>query len=189
MKNVHASILTAFFLTCAAPAAAQNLLTNPRFDTNASGWNVTVGTAPHTPGVGAAALGAVTLATPAGTTMTFSQCVAVGNLGPFDARVRTHVGGGVQTNSAVVRFFSTVECAGMALGSQALGTAVPFVGVQPTNWFDRSASNFMAPASTGSVLLEVTVEAAAGQTSQLFLDDALFAPAGTPVTIQKFTAE
>ncbi len=189
MKNALGPLVAGLLLACAAPAAAQNLLTNPRFDTNAAGWNVTVGTAPHTPGVGAAALGAVTLATPAGTTMTFFQCVAVGNLGPFDARVRTHVGGGVQTNSSVVRFFSTAECAGMALGSQALSTAVAFVGVQPTNWFDRSASNFPAPVGTGSVLLEVTVEAAAGQTSQLFLDDALFAPAGTPVTIQKFSAE
>lgn len=189
MKNVSRLLVTALFLVSVAPAAAQNLLTNPRFDTNASGWNVTVGTAPHTPGVGAAALGAVTLATPAGTTMTFFQCVAVGNLGPFDARVRTHVGGGVQTNSSVVRFFSSVECAGMALGSQALSTAVAFVGVQPTNWFDRSASNFAAPAGTGSILLEVTVQAAAGQASQLFLDDALFAPAGTPVTIQKFSTE
>lgn len=184
-----------------APAAAQNLLTNPEFTSSLSGWSsIGSGTATHDPSIGSTALGAVILSAGVGQTATIAQCVAVSAASQYDLKHQTHYSGGGgpnSTNTVLVRFFSGAGCTGTDLGTLETNSNVAVSGISPTNWFSRERLALTPPAGSVSARVEhsaiygavPTGPAGGPAPATVFGDHSFFGLTGTPVTLQTFDGE
>ncbi len=188
-------------LCAGAPAAAQNLLTNPEFTSSLSGWSsIGNGTATHDPSIGSTALGAVVLSAGVGQTATIAQCVAVSAASQYDLKHQTHYSGGggpSSTNTVLVRFFSGAGCTGTDLGTIGTNSDIAVSGIDPTNWFSRQRLALTPPAGSLSARVEhsaiydvaPTGPAGGPAPATVFGDHSFFGLTGTPVTLQTFDGE
>lgn len=190
-------------LVLAVPASAQNLLTNPDFPTDLSGWTPAVtGTASATflGGIGSAALGAADLGADQDGIVTLSQCVAVTALSLYDLRTDTHTVSGAGQNGVLVRFFSGAGCTGTDLGAFPTDTVVSVPNpADGTSWLRRSRTSLAAPAGAVSARVELLVSVISsspsrkpqgiGFTAEVYFDHAFLGATGTPVTLQSIDTE
>jgi hypothetical protein len=172
-------IVIALFATCAHPAFGQNLLTNPGFDRDLSGWTVSTHFSPsQEPGFaeasvgwaaddvkGSSASGSVSFHSLAyymfTTEADVEQCVPLfeGGLVSFGAKVRT-AREFMTAVEASVYFFPTSDCSGTSLGG-ARASSLPGT-FRETNsgglWLD-AASQTLASGGSRSVLFRLTAGA------------------------------
>ncbi len=187
-------------LVLAVPASAQNLLTNPDFTTDLSGWTATGnGTSLYLSSQGSTALGSADLGADQDMSITLSQCIAVTALSLYDLRTDTHTVSGAGQNGVFVRFFSGAGCTGSDLGSLPTDTTVSVPNpVDGTSWLRRTRSSLAAPAGAVSASVQLFVSVISskspkplggGFTAEVYFDHAFFGAAGTPVTLQSLDAE
>jgi hypothetical protein len=162
----------------AFPVSAQNLLQNPNFDLDASGWTVSgSGTATWSAN-GSPTRGAILLsATSTGPEVSVFQCVAISAPAVIDVGARSFTSssfGDGSTNEMNVSLFSGTACSGAILGtiSVASGTFDP-----PDNWFNRRALTQPLPAGTQSARVELKANAGTGQMI-IYFDTVVFGPVG-----------
>lgn len=147
-------------LVAAAPASAQNLLINPDFDSNLTGWQDLSATASHDNAVGASsgpgsALWDVTIASDAEgeDLVVVSQCVE----DIIVAGQTYEFGGAIAINDApaggsallAAQFFADSDCSGLALEGVL---AAPVTDVGP---FENTGGTAIAPPGAGSVIVGV----------------------------------
>jgi hypothetical protein len=177
--------LTCFlFLTLVSSSSAQNLLTNPGFATDTSGWTLGVSfmTASweNLDATGQSGSGSVLeTSTVAGLTNGLTQCVPVvaGQAYDFGARIMAPGGESNQFDAnAEVVWYSGSSCRSTSLGTDdgafVSGTSSVFVGT--------SASGKVAPAGAGSASLILALGVAPGASLPVSVsfDDAYFQPSG-----------
>jgi hypothetical protein len=184
-----------------APAAAQNLLTNPDFTSSLSGWSsIGTGTAIYSASIGSTALGAVTLSADVGQTATIAQCVAVSAASLYDLKHHSHYSGGGgpdSTTTVLVRFFSGAGCTGADLGTLGTNSNLAVSGINPTNWSSRELLSLAPPAGSVSARVEQSAEYGAVPVRRavplspatVYGDHSFFGLAGTPVALQTFDVE
>ena len=177
-------LVLSILAVAARPAFSQNLLVNPGFDRDLSGWTVVTTMYPSPlPGYieasagwvssdanGSAVSGGTTLHAKAGiygsTTAAVTQCIAIteGMLVSFGARFLTTRQYSIAGPNVIVNFFLTTDCSGAAVGSAR--TELP--GPSPTppteassggNW-RAVASQTLATSGTRSLRIDVAVGAA-----------------------------
>lgn len=173
----------------AATAGAANLLTNPNFDTDLSGWtatNASQGAATFDNSTGSPSPGSALLTGIACCTVQVSQCVAVvaGQSYDFGASLKegpTAPGQSGDGTGVDLIWFSNGTCTGGALG------VVPFQPAITTSWASYS-STAVAPVSSLAVqyrIRQYNNAALSNLTSNA--DNAFFGPsAPTPVVLQSF---
>jgi hypothetical protein len=191
----HTQRLAAGFvlLVIAVSADAQNLVVNPNFGTDLSGWTVkTTGaaTATFSTDTGSPDQGSVHLTATNGETAQLNQCVSVTS-GSVDLFARTYSVSAVSNAGAQVTAFDQAGCVGNPLGFSAFNVTPVngFLNGNPvTGWTELSAlheniSNL--PPVSASVVVFVTP--GAGQTADYYFDDIRFGTSGTtPVRLQSF---
>lgn len=162
------------------PLSAQNLLQNPNFDLDASGWSVSgSGTATWSSNQGSPTRGAIFLsATSTGPNVSVFQCVAISAPAVIDVGARSFTSSSFGTGSTsdlTVSLFSGTACSGTVLGTIPVvsGTFDP-----PDNWFNRRALTQSLPAGTQSARVEISASAGTGQMLILY-DTVVFGPIGT----------
>jgi hypothetical protein len=182
MQLTFPSLASAALLLVATPVAATNLLTNPGFASDLSGWSLGVNfvTAAWQPldatGQSDSGSASVTIAAP-GITNGLQQCVPVtaGTSYDFGARIELPPGQPDATASAVLVWYTGPSCTGGTVGGEPSTPAVAtggsaFVGVSAT-----------AVAPSGA--LSATVVLVVGDPPSLssavaYFDDAYFQPSG-----------
>jgi hypothetical protein len=185
--------MAAALLAAAAPAAAQNRIVNPGFDTDLSGW--TLLTSPeyvisHDPAMGAAAPGSarvdVASAVPLNH-LVLQQCVTAvaGNNYDFGAKFRFASGAVPAPTGAVqVQWFADAICNnpdGVAFSSFSLNT--------PDVWQLISATNVTVPAGMGSAIVALLITTTGPGTSVAWYDDVYFGPSPIPVELMGLGVE
>lgn len=156
---VAALLCGAVLLAAAAPASAQNLLTNPDFDTDLTGWQDLSAAATHDNTVGAAsgpgsALWSETIVgdSEGADLIVVSQCVS----GVIPGATY-QFGGTIAINDApaggsallAAQFFADGACSGLALEGVL---AAPVTDVGP---FESTSGTIVAPPAAGSVIVGV----------------------------------
>lgn len=178
----------------ALPCAAANLLQNPGFDADISGWTPTVngGTVSWDGAIGDPA-GSILTSSPApNTSATAAQCVAISAPANVDFIVDGFADQSVLSGGYIISAtsFDAAGCTGTNLGDlPAGGTSFP-----PGGWggFEIAASNQPLPNGTQSVLVTVgsSAGAAAGSVDNYHFDNIQFGPsATTPVDLQSFEVD
>ena len=188
MKRIAWSVALLPVLASVAAAAGQNLLVNPGFDSDLSGWTVVSSsdiTVTWTGTTGASAPGAAQLdvnAANARNTLVLTQCVAVAPSTNYDfsAEVRFPSGvGEVPTGRIQVQWFSDGGCL------DALNFVVSSSTVNsPDTWQKLTASAQTSSAIAESALVSTVLMLPAAGTSRLWFDDIAFAPSATPAPAQ-----
>ncbi len=188
-------------LAYGAPAAAQNLLTNPDFTSSLSGWSsIGTGTATYSATIGSTALGAVVLSADIGQTVTIAQCVTVSAASAYDLKHHSHYsgGGGPSSSTAVlVRFFSGAGCTGTDLGTLGVNSNPAVSGINTTNWVSRELLSLAPPAGSVSARVEQSLDywtvpvrpAVVPSPATVYGDHSFFGLTGTPVSLQTFDVE
>ncbi len=175
-------------------APGPNLLSNPGFDRDLSGWAVSrnvVGFATADAGwggdaglaSGGALLGASASASPGAGSVALSQCAAIvpGRLYGFRAWVKTNgwaFVGGIPTPQLHVGYFGTPDCSGAEL-AHSTSSVRPFNTLWGSDgqWYILFAPSSVSPPSASSALVTMSVGAAAGVHGQgvsAAFDDAFF---------------
>lgn len=177
-RRIFLLSLPGFLLLLPAPALSQNLLVNPGFERDLSGWTVATSTSPGTypPGYveasvtwdeadfnGRADSGGTGLHAVAGTystaTATVGQCLPVpsGSLVTFGARFLTRRQRASATGQVRLEFFLSTDCSGGATGPLAIAS-LPYGGPVNTNsggrW-DIATSTALVPAFARSARIAV----------------------------------
>ena len=174
----------AALLVAALPAAAQNLLTNPGFATDYTGWDneTTFITAAWqtVDATGQHGSGSVAITnTQPGLSNGLSQCVPVtpGASYDFGARVEIPAGQTGVDASVVVEWFAGATCSQVlsGAGEPEAELATPgdhFVGIQQT------AQAAPAGARSAEVILSVGVDSSSSSPGVAYFDDAYLQPSG-----------
>lgn len=188
------AVLPLAALLASAPAAAQNLVANPRFDTDTASWSL------NDPGSsfawdsrdagGSSASGSghlthSTLLYYAGA----GQCVSPITPGAlYDFGAKTFIPSGQSaTGSAnvLLDWYDAPGCTGNLLGSTGTNGNLGF-----DVWTPSSRTGMPAPAGARSALLTVNVAKSTSPAPfEVFFDDATLQLTGTPVVLQSFAAE
>jgi hypothetical protein len=196
MKHIVSVALAAGFVCASVPAGAENLIVNPNFDSDVSGWQADAsGTRfwhdPQEDAGGAANSGALAMSTADGRNARLSvqQCIAVNGGRDFSFGVQ------IKPRSSdlygmTCSAYAAADCSGTALESRDAVAGATNGG----GWIAfRSEAPFMLPAETNSVLCAVTAQQPLRVATQpngfinaLWADDAFFAPGTTPVSLQQF---
>jgi hypothetical protein len=166
-------------ISLAAPAAAQNLLQNPGFDTDLGGWTLVPGSGSIAWNAldadGKASSGSARLVTPSAegsTTNSIHQCVAVaGGAGyVFSAKV-------FRSQGALVTVFGSVVWHAGAGCSSFLeeDTPLSLFAPGPGGWQTESAT-VDAPAGAGSAVVRLRARREDAGALVAHFDDAVFAP-------------
>jgi len=194
--RVSVCVAIAALASVSPPLPAQNLIANPGFDSDLSGWTVILGSASWSPldccgnsGSGSASL----RAGPGGTGPTYlvSDCITVTPGSSYDLVVRAETlavppdflaGSGTAT---ITWYDNGVPC------SNVLVTVEPGVSFGTDAGWRSFGTTFIAPATV--VAAKVTLIAAGGGLSQaidVHYDDVRFGPSGSvPVTLQSFDVD
>lgn len=186
-------VVVAALLAAAAPAAAQNQIVNPGFDSDLSGWTVIPSpeyTVSHDPVMGAGAPGSARLdVNSAGPLnhLVLQQCVTAVAGTNYDFGVQFRFASGatpVPTAAVMVQWFADGICNnpdGAAFSTFSTNT--------PDVWQPLSATNITVPAGMGSALVFMLVTSTGAGTSVAWYDDAYFGPNPIPVELQGFGVE
>jgi hypothetical protein len=164
----------------AHPALSQNLLVNPGFDRDLSGWTSQTQTYPDpahgdvsatwtaADAAGSTASGGLALHARTGyhesAQISLGQCLAVteGRLVSFGGRFLTAHQFATAGTSVDVAFFASSDCGGVALGS-GMATSLPFAGYPETNsngvWLPAASAVLSSPG-TRSARVGVSVSSA-----------------------------
>jgi hypothetical protein len=173
-------MVAAASMACLAfPLSAQNLLQNPNFDLDTSGWSVSGSGTATWINSGSPTGGAIYLsATNTGPNVTAFQCVAISAPAVIDVGGRSYTAssfGNGSTTEMTVKFFSGTGCSGTVLATIPVdtGTFDP-----PDNWFNRRVLTQSLPAGTQSARVEISAGGGDGQ-MLIYYDTMVFGPVGT----------
>jgi hypothetical protein len=167
------------------PANAANLLVNPDFDSDLSGWQVDVsgtGSASHDANVGSPDPGSAYLsATAPGTTVTVSQCVAIATPGiDLIARTYTDSSNGTSSNAVQIEAFDSTDCTGMPVDTKQTVNNADVGG-----WRERSLSGYPLDGQVQSVRVSFLIDS--GDTTEdvhfdhiVFVAESIFADGFEP---------
>ena len=196
MKRKAYALALFLVLATAGTAAAQNLLVNPNFNSDVSGWSFTTpGTftwdssldADSNPSSGS---GRLDNTSPAAFGTSFAaQCVAVtgGSSYDFSAQIRIPSGQTDTGYAAVVaNFYNAASCGGSNVG----GTSTPQVLSTTTNtWVLSQVLAFAAPGTAVSAQVSLWVNKTEDTGSLVVnFDNAFFGLAGSPTPTATTTA-
>jgi hypothetical protein len=170
---------TVLQVALAAPAATQNLLQNPGFDTNLAGWTLVPGTGSidwnALDSDGNASSGSARLVTPSAdgsTTNSIQQCVAVAGGADYVLSADVFRVQGVQVSVfGSVTWHAGAGCSSFLEDDTAFSLFAP----GPGGWQPASAA-VSAPASAGSAVVRLRARREAGGALVAHFDDAVFAP-------------
>ena len=194
-------LLLVFLIFNSSTVLAQNLITNPDFAANTSGWNFTTpGTftrngsldADSNPASGSGEL-ANTSSVAFGTSFA-AQCVSgivAGNNYDWGAMVRfdsTNTQTASGRANVVVSFFNAAICGGSNVGGS---TTANFPSTNTDVWTQMEILGFTAPANSVSAQVGLwTVKTEDTGTMTVNFDNVAFGPAGLlPVELSSFTVE
>jgi hypothetical protein len=184
------------FLLVAAPALAQNQLTNGSFATNVTGWpaetaDATVAFSTNDAnGSGASGSIAISNVSPGGNNGAgVSQCVnGITGGASYDYLGKAFIPTGQdRTGSAGIglRWYAAANCAGGAVGSQPRRSTTTL-----GSWVALSELSSVAPANAVSAhFVAFPSKVEEGGTLVANFDDLILRPAGTPVTLLTFDGE
>lgn len=185
-------ILTTLVVCAGAQAWAQNLVANGDFDTDTSGWTLSVG-----PGLtfmwtdldandSSASGSGLATTTITGETVNISQCVASGVVGgatyDFGVQMRVSSWGVHGSSEVLINWLSGPSCSGAYTGTKSYSTALL------DEWVSLGQANVVAPAGSASAQIVLRLlKDAAGSTFQTYFDDIeLVAHAPVATTQQLF---
>jgi phospholipase/lecithinase/hemolysin len=188
--KTHVAVMAAWLLSF--PLSAANLLTNPHFDANVSGWTSAqpflTATWNGIDASGSRTSGSVTLRntwdSANGGGFMLTQCVPVTAGSAYDVGAKMHIGGNQGTTGLAgptIYFFDSLNCTGSDLGS---GGAYVY---EPTGKFIACAqTNIPAPAGARSALVGLFLaKDQAGGVLEASFDDAFFGPTGGCVPTER----
>jgi hypothetical protein len=199
MKNTQGrtgpelGVVAAALLAVAAPAAAQNRIVNPGFDSDLSGWTVIPSpeyTVTHDPVMGAGAPGSARVDVDSAgplNHLVLQQCVTVVAGSNYDFGVQFRFASGanpVPTGAVMVQWFTDGIC--NAPDGAAFST---FSTNTPDIWQLISATNVPAPPGIGSAFVSMLITSVGAGTSVAWYDDAYFGPNPIPVELLGFSVE
>lgn len=191
----------ALLVLAVAPATAANLITNPNFSTDITGWTAnssgtSLGFDPSVDVNAAANSGALWMSTSNGSNSNLAalQCIAqpLGTEFSFGVKI---LPGTADIYGMTCEAYASTDCSGAALDEASAEASAP----DSNGWIPlASSAPFPLPASTGSVLCSITAEqplrparpaAPQGYAIAIRADDAYFAPGTTPVSLQSFSVD
>lgn len=196
MKRIARTTASMLLLGSNATIAnAANLVTNPNFATDLSGWTVSSsGTASVTfeSTSGSPTAGSIRLQATNGGIAHAVQCVAVSQQN-HDLIARRYVAvatGDIMEADANVIVYDQPGCISSIVGFIAFNIATGFAGTlngSPQTWDEISDTNVPFPVGAASASVNLYVAANAGGVVDLYFDDVRFGPTGTtPVQLQSF---
>ncbi len=185
--SVFALLLVSVLAAVGGTAAAQNLLVNPNFDANVTGWSFTTpGTFTWDSSLDAdsnplSGSGRLDNTSPVAAGSSFAaQCVAVTGGSNYDFLAKIRIPSGQsQTGYAnvVVNFYNAASCSGSNVG----GTASPSVlSTTSDTWVQSQVLAFAAPGTAVSAQVNLWVNKAEANGSLVVnFDSAAFGPTGS----------
>jgi hypothetical protein len=183
MQSTIRALAGGALLFLAGPAGAQNLLTNPGFATDLSGWSTNglnaVWQAVDATGQSNSGSASVTVSAP-GESMGISQCVPVtaGQQYDFGARVEVPAGQNGQNGEPVFGNMTIVWASGAGCTGSRVGNELETPSIQTDFFFGTSMSQ-TAPAGAASATVLLIVQDPPGLGSATaYFDDAYFQPSG-----------
>lgn len=194
MKSIGFAILALALTIGPGRAQAQNLLANPNFDADISGWTVaggSVGSATWDGTDGSPTAGSLLLDSTGSSQLQVYQCLPVTAGQSYDLGASVLPGSTAPSNfgdglSILTVWFTDTACSAYpGLSSQNLQPA------SGGTWARYGVSTQAAPAGTQSVLFLIRVTNVAGLPSLNYrVDRAFYGPAGTvPVELQTFRVD
>lgn len=199
MHSVRIAVIAVGLAAGIGSAHAQNLIVNPNFDTDVSGWTADAGTSifrdSSQDAGGSATSGAMSVFPSNGQTFNLSvhQCFAV--TGGTDFSFGTKIKPGTVTSFGMMcQAFTGSDCAFLPIGSASAIIAGP---ADQNGWVPlHTESPYLLPASAQGVSCGITgslpppLHAGTlrpdGNPQTMWVDDAFFAPGTTPVSLQHF---
>ena len=187
MKRIVSALALLLALAVVGAAAGQNLLVNPNFVSDLSGWSIFPSSdyaVTWTGALGANAPGAAQIdvnATTRQNTLVFQQCVAVSPSTNYDFGAHVRYPSGVAQvpyAEIQVQWFTGGGCSvpdGAALSTPSVNS--------PDTWQDLSATSRTSPSGATGAKVSTVLQTLAAGTSQLWFDDIYFGPSGSPVLI------
>lgn len=176
MRKLRKSTSVTLLLGVAQATSAANLVTNPDFDTDVSGWNASPGTSitlQTGSGTPAPSAGFASNSSSGGTVR--SSCIQIGTAQNVDFSLA------ILTISPINKY-ARVNAYG-DVGCSAFISGVAQMAVHSNVWKVFSASNFALPQGTQGVEIEIGVD----NIGNVIFDHVLFGPTGTaPVGLQSF---
>lgn len=181
-------MLIAIALLGAQALHAQNLVTNPDFDTSIEQWQLSgIGTISHVADDGAPAPGALRLDRPdearGNSTLVLSACIPVDKGMHFDLIGNIKLIEGSSANISAIGY-SDAGC------STVIGTVGPVLTTSTADgtWQAFSATDFVLPDNVGSIIVRLSAGVGFPETLIAALFDHVgFGPTGSvPVTLQSF---
>jgi hypothetical protein len=198
MLHLKRSAMGLFLATAAAPAGAGNLIANPDFSADISGWSIkTTGSATvtYSANSGSPAQGSIHLTASNGDSAQANQCVALtDSIVDLIARQYAATSIAVQTATAEITAYDQPNCAGNILGFSAFNP-VPvdgyFEGTVVLGWNEISALHKnLSNLPPASALVSLYVHAGAGGSADYYFDDVRFGANGTlPVKLLSFDVQ
>ena len=193
-RQQHAG-LAVILAASAIPAHAANLITNPDFTTDLSGWTVFTssgGTVTFDSTSGSPTTGAIRLTASNGGVAQAKQCITLGPQS-IDLIVRryivTSVGPITEADTNWIAY-SGANCLGNLVGAFATNAVTGFPGFfngAAASWDELYSLSQSLPAGTVSVQVSIYISAGASATLDFLFDDIRFGPSGTvPVRLQSF---
>ena len=187
----------------AIAAGAANLITNPDFASDLSGWTITGGgNTTWNSNSGSSTPGSIEMMASNGQVASARQCFAIAvpsgpspNYDLIARRLITPASAGTVTEADVnIIAWDTLGCTGTPLVGAVINSPVPvsgtFNGASTVLWNELSALNTPLTVGTQSVSVTIYVSAGAGATLDYLFDDIRFGPSGTtPVRLQTFEVE
>jgi hypothetical protein len=199
MHSVRIAVIAVGIAVGIGSAHAQNLIVNPNFATDVSGWTADTGTSifrdSSQDAGGSATSGAMSVFPSNGQTFNLSvhQCFAVtgGTDYSFGAKIKP---GTVTSFGMMCQAFTGSDCAFLPIGSASAIIAGP---ADQNGWVPlHTESPYLLPASAQGVSCEITgnlplpplagAPQPNGVFTSLWADDVFFAPGTTPVSLQAF---
>jgi hypothetical protein len=174
-------------LATAGMASAQNLIVNPDFVSDLSGWNI-----PLLPlgygvdwigGGGADGPGSVRInvnADVGGSQVVLTQCVAVAASTSYDFGAHVFLVGGldnIPVGQLSVAWYTSGGCVNVAGGTLSSAT-----NNTVNAWQSVSAAGQMSPAGTASAKVSLIFQTPGSGTATLFYDDVYLTASGAPAT-------
>ncbi len=199
MPSMRLAPLAILLSLAALPATAANLITNPNFTTDISGWSpMDSGTSltfdPSHDANDSPASGSLMIASNGSGGLAATQCIVspVGSEFSFGAKIFV---GAAPMYGMTCEAYASSDCSGSMLDSADAAEGTP--GTNEWIPFD-SASPFPVPNGTNSVLCRITAmqpvqragaDAPQGDLGAILVDDVYFGPGTTPVSLQTFIVD
>jgi len=198
MERIRMTVIAGLMIGSIGSATAQNLIANPNFSGDVSGWANDAGTNIFFDGSqdanGAATSGAMALVPTSGFTVSAHQCLVVsGGTGySFGAQVKPNT---VISFGMTCSAFATADCSSKPIGSASAIIAGP---PDQNGWVQlRTESPFELPVATQSVSCAIIgnlqpptkTQQPDGTSTAIWADNAFFALGTTPVMLQAFQIE